>query len=208
MTLVGRHVNIILNKLVVLYKCQGILYYLFVLFVIYFRRRIMRPSKNNFIDNSVNCMKYFIDRNDKCLYFDIYNAFRRRKSMKKFIALSLSMVTALSLVACGGGSEADSGGEAKDEGGESGGKTEISVVAAEYGQNTKEWWKGFEADFEKDNADIDLQVKVVSWNDISKEVTTLISNENAPDILNIDVFADYQADDLLLPVEENINSSL
>lgn len=125
--------------------------------------------------------------------------------MKKFIALSLSLVTALSLVACGGGSEADSGGEAKDEGGESSGKTEISVVAAQYGQNTAEWWKGFEADFEKDNPDIDLTVEVISWNDISSKVTTLISNNQAPDILNIDVFADYQADDLLLPAEDYVS---
>lgn len=124
--------------------------------------------------------------------------------MKKFIALSLSMVTVLSLVACGGGgSTEDAGG--KDEGGESGGKTEISVVAAQYGQNTADWWKGFEADFEKDNPDIDLSVEVISWNDISSKVTTLISNNQAPDILNIDVFADYQADDLLLPAEDYVS---
>ena len=89
--------------------------------------------------------------------------------------------------------------------GESGGKTEISVVAAQYGQNTAEWWKGFEADFEKDNPDIDLSVEVISWNDISSKVTTLISNNQAPDILNIDVFADYQADDLLLPAKDYVS---
>lgn len=54
--------------------------------------------------------------------------------MKKFIALSLSMVAALSLAGCGGGSTSDSGD--KDEGGESSGKTEISAVVAQYGQNT------------------------------------------------------------------------
>ena len=55
--------------------------------------------------------------------------------MKKFIALSLSMATVLSLVACGGGGSTGDAGS-KDESGESGGKTEISVVAAQYGQNT------------------------------------------------------------------------
>ena len=69
----------------------------------------MKPSRKNLTDNSVNCIRYFIDRNDRCLYFDICNAFKRRKSMKKFIALSLSLVTALSLVACGGGSEGEAG---------------------------------------------------------------------------------------------------
>lgn len=124
--------------------------------------------------------------------------------MKKFIALSLSMATVLSLVACGGGGSTGDAGS-KDESGESGGKTEISVVAAQYGQNTAEWWKGFEADFEKDNPDIDLSVEVISWNDISSKVTTLISNNQAPDILNIDVFADYQADDLLLPAKDYVS---
>ena len=43
---------------------------------------------------------------------------------------------------------------------------------------------------------------MVSWNDVYTEVSTRISNNNAPDILNIDVFANYQADGLLLPVKD------
>ncbi len=105
--------------------------------------------------------------------------------MKKIIALLLVLVMALSLAACGGG-----------------GKTTVNVIAAEYGQNTAEWWKGFEADFEAANKDIDLVVDVVSWNDIYTVVNTRVANNEAPDLLNIDVFADYQADDLLLPAEE------
>ena len=100
----------------------------------------------------------------------------------------------------------ESGGAA--EGGDakaSGDKTAISVVAAQYGQNTAKWWKGFEADFEKDNAGIDLNVEVVSWNDIYTKVNTLVSNNQAPDILNIDVFADYQADGLLLPAKDYVS---
>ena len=34
------------------------------------------------------------------------------------------------------------------------------------------------------------------------EVSTRISNNNAPDILNIDVFANYAAEGLLLPVSD------
>ncbi|MCD7818305.1 MAG: extracellular solute-binding protein, partial [Lachnospiraceae bacterium] len=36
-------------------------------------------------------------------------------------------------------------------------------------------------------------------------VNTRIANGQAPDILNIDVFADYQADDLLLPAEDYVS---
>ena len=43
---------------------------------------------------------------------------------------------------------------------------------------------------------------MVSWNDVYTEVSTRISNNNAPDILNIDVFAYYASEGLLLPVKD------
>ena len=36
-------------------------------------------------------------------------------------------------------------------------------------------------------------------------VNTRIANGEAPDVLNIDVFADYQADDLLLPIQDVVS---
>ena len=110
--------------------------------------------------------------------------------MKKIIALLLVLVMALSLMACG---------KKADE------KVTLNVIAAEYGQQTKAWWQGFEKDFEAANENIDLVVDVVSWNDIYTVVNTRISNNDAPDILNIDVFADYQADGLLLPAKDYIS---
>jgi len=86
-------------------------------------------------------------------------------------------------------------------------KVSIDVVAAEYGQNTAAWWKQFEADFEAANENIDLVVNVVSWNDIYTVVNTRIGNDDAPDILNIDVFADYQAEGLLLPAQDYISDT-
>ncbi len=71
--------------------------------------------------------------------------------MKKLIALLLALVLVLSLAACGG---------------ETGGKVTLKVVAAQYGGKTADWWKTFEADFEKANENIDLVVDVPSWNDI------------------------------------------
>ena len=113
--------------------------------------------------------------------------------MKKIIALLMVLVLALGLVACGG------------ENNEEGGKVTLKVVAAQYGPKTADWWKTFEADFEKAYPDIDLVVDVPSWNDIYTVVNTRIANNDAPDILNIDVFADYQADDLLLPAKDYIS---
>ena len=111
--------------------------------------------------------------------------------MKKYIALLLALVMVLGLVACGKTDE----------------KTTLNVIAAEYGTQTKAWWAGFEKDFEAANANIDLVVDVVSWNDIYTVVNTRIANNDAPDILNIDVFADYQADGLLLPAKDYISEA-
>ena len=111
--------------------------------------------------------------------------------MKKFFALLLALTMVMGLTACG------NGGSGED--------VTINVIAAQYGQQTADWWKGFEADFEEAYDNIDLVVDVVSWNDIYTVVNTRIGNNNAPDILNIDVFADYQAEGLLLPAEEYIS---
>ena len=108
--------------------------------------------------------------------------------MKKYIALLLALVMMLGLVACGGSGSND--------------KVTLNVVAAQYGGQTADWWKTFEADFEKAYSNIDLVVDVPSWNDIYTVVNTRIANNEAPDILNIDVFADSQADGLLLPVSD------
>lgn len=115
--------------------------------------------------------------------------------MKKVLALVLALVLILALMAgCG-----DSGSGSKDE------KTTLNIIAAQYGTQTADWWAGFEKDFEAAYEDIDLVVDVVSWNDIYTVVNTRVSNKEAPDILNIDVFADYQADGLLLPAQDYVS---
>ena len=110
--------------------------------------------------------------------------------MKKIIALLLVLAMALSLAACGEKPVEDDG------------TATVTMIAAQYGNETAAWWADFEAKFEAANENIDLVVDVVSWNDIYTVVNTRIANGEAPDLLNIDVFADYQADGLLLPAEE------
>ena len=116
--------------------------------------------------------------------------------MKKVIALLLALVMVFGLVACGEKAPADDAATG----------TTVTVIAAQYGTQTADWWKGFEADFEAANEGIDLVVDVVSWNDIYTVVNTRVANGEAPDLLNIDVFADYQADGLLLPAEEWVSA--
>lgn len=123
--------------------------------------------------------------------------------LKRFLALALSIVMVLGLAACGS-SESSSDSSSSDDS-SSHEDVEISIIAAQYGTQTADWWVSFEEDFEAEYDWIDLTVEVVSWNDIYTTVNTRISSGQAPDILNIDTFADYQADGLLLPVEDYIS---
>ncbi len=86
---------------------------------------------------------------------------------------------------------------------------ELDVIICQYGPNTNDWFLGTGMDgssfvdkFEEANPDIKLNLDVVSWNDVYTEVDTRIANNNAPDILNIDVFANYANEGLLLPVSD------
>ena len=126
--------------------------------------------------------------------------------MKKIIALLLVLAMALGLVACGG-SEAPAATEAPKADAPAAEapateKTEVTVIAAEYGGKTRDWWTGFEQKFEAANSDIDLVVEVVAWADINVVVDTRNANGQSPDLLNIDAHAKYLEEGLLLPTSE------
>ena len=112
--------------------------------------------------------------------------------MKKIAALILAMLLVFGCAAFAEGDEIT-----------------LDVIICQYGPNTQDWFLGTGMDgtnfvdkFEAENPGIKLNLEVVSWNDVYTEVSTRIQNNNAPDILNIDVFANYQADGLLLPVKD------
>ena len=113
--------------------------------------------------------------------------------MKKLVALMMAAILALSCA---------SFALAEDE-------ITLDVIICQYGPNTQEWFLGkgmngtnFVEKFEAENPGIKLNLEVVSWNDVYTVVDTRIANGNAPDILNIDVFANYAAEGLLLPVSD------
>ena len=113
--------------------------------------------------------------------------------MKKIISLLLVLAMALTLVACGGKTEAPAetqAAAAAPEAPAAAEKVTVNMIAAQYGNETAAWWADFVAKFNEANPDINLVVDVVSWNDIYTVVNTRIANGEAPDLLNIDVFAD------------------
>lgn len=112
--------------------------------------------------------------------------------MKKLVTLLLALVMALSLSSLAFADDVT-----------------LDVIIAQYGPNTNNWFLGdgmdgsnFVKKFEEANPGVKLNLEVVSWNDIYTVVSTRISNNNAPDILNIDTFADYANEGLLLPVKD------
>ena len=115
--------------------------------------------------------------------------------MKKTLALLLALTMVFALL-CSPAAFAD------DE-------ITLDVIICQYGPNTNEWFLGkgmngtnFVEKFEAENPGIKLNLDVVSWNDVYTEVDTRIGNNNAPDILNIDVFANYANEGLLMPVKD------
>ena len=76
------------------------------------------------------------------------------------------------------------------------------MITAQYGKQTTQWWADFAAKFNAEHENIEVVVDCVSWNDIYTVVNTRVANGEAPDLLNIDVFADFQADGLLLPASD------
>ena len=113
--------------------------------------------------------------------------------MKKFMALlmALIMVFALSTAAFADDSYT------------------LDVIIAQYGPNTQEWFLGkgmdgsnFVEKFEAANPGIKLNLEVISWNDLKTVADTRIASGQAPDILNLDTFADYANEGLLMPVAE------
>ena len=112
--------------------------------------------------------------------------------MKKFATLMLTLVMLISCAAIG---------MAED--------ITLDVIICQYGTQTNDWFTGtgmngtsFVKKFEEANPGIKLNLEVVSWNDVYTVVSTRISNNNAPDILNLDSFADYANEGLLLPVKD------
>jgi multiple sugar transport system substrate-binding protein len=85
--------------------------------------------------------------------------------------------------------------------GPAGGRS-IKVVIADYSKDhTKPFWQSLAADYTKrTGTKVDLQV--IDWNSIDQQVTTMIQNNQPPDVLNLNSFSSYAKDGLLYTADE------
>ena len=104
-------------------------------------------------------------------------------SRRRFLALPLA--GALALGACGDG----------------GGKS-IKVVIAEYSKDhTRPFWQALADEYTKQSG-VKVDLQIVDWNSIDQQVTTMLQNNQPPDILNLNAFASYAKDGLLHPADD------
>jgi multiple sugar transport system substrate-binding protein len=125
--------------------------------------------------------------------------------IKRLVAAAAAGGLALALTACGGGTGASNAG---GSGGDGGKVTDIKLVAAEYSKdNTAAFWNKFAAAY-KAKTGITLDVQVVSWDDIDQQSSTMIQNNAAPDILNLNAYASYAKDNLLYSSDDVLSASV
>lgn len=116
------------------------------------------------------------------------------------LTLAAATVAALALTACAGSSPSAPDNEATTV-------SKIKVVAAEYSSSTAPHWQEVAKQFTSKTG-VEVDVQVISWSDIHQQVSTMVQTNQLPDILNLDSFSQYAADDLLWPAEDVETSAL
>jgi multiple sugar transport system substrate-binding protein len=112
-------------------------------------------------------------------------------------AAALGLGAVLALAGC-----SSSGSSSND------GTTTLKLVAADYGDGpsapngSDKFWKHVVDEFQAANPKIKVNVQVINWNDIDKQVSTMVQNGQVPDILNTGDYAGFVKDNLLYPVSD------
>src|SRR5262245_45897137 len=78
----------------------------------------------------------------------------------------------------------------------------IKVVIAEYSRDqTRPFWTGLAEQYGKQSG-VKVDLQIIDWNSIDQQVSTMIQNNQPPDILNLNAFASYAKDGLLYSGDE------
>ena len=78
----------------------------------------------------------------------------------------------------------------------------ITVVIAEYSRDhTRPFWQALAEQYTKQTG-VKVNLQVVDWNTIDQHVSTMIQNNQPPDMLNLNAFASYARDGLLYSADE------
>jgi multiple sugar transport system substrate-binding protein len=104
--------------------------------------------------------------------------------MKRRDFLRLAATAAVTLPGCGSGASG------------------LKVVIADYSKDhTRPFWQGLSETYTKQGGP-KVELQVVDWNTIDQQVSTMLQNNQPPDVLNLNAFASYAKDGLLYSAEE------
>ena len=86
-----------------------------------------------------------------------------------------------------------------------GAEPSITVVIAEYSKDhTRPFWQALSEQYTKQSG-VKVDLRVVDWNSIDQQVSTMVQNNRAPDVLNLNAFASYAKDGLLYAADEALS---
>jgi multiple sugar transport system substrate-binding protein len=125
---------------------------------------------------------------------------------KATLLIAAASALALVVTACSSGKGANNAQPPPGSGGSSGsgnsGAKEIKVVIAEYSKDhTKAFWDAFATKYQAQTG-VKLTLQIIDWNTIDQETSTMVQNNNPPDILNLNAYASYAKDGLLYNSDE------
>ena len=82
----------------------------------------------------------------------------------------------------------------------------IKVVIAEYSKDhTRPFWQGLAETYTKQTG-VKVDLQVIDWNSIDQQVSTMIQNNQPPDVLNLNSFSSYAKDGLLYAADEVLSA--
>jgi multiple sugar transport system substrate-binding protein len=88
-----------------------------------------------------------------------------------------------------------------------GGGTAITVVIAEYSKDhTRPFWQALAEQYGKQSG-VTVDLRVIDWNSIDQQVSTMIQTGQPPDVLNLNSFSSYARDGLLHPAADVLSPS-
>jgi multiple sugar transport system substrate-binding protein len=100
------------------------------------------------------------------------------------LALAVVALATLALAAC------DRGGNA------------ITVVIADYSkEHTRPFWQSLSETYTAQTG-VKVDLRVIDWNSIDQQVSTMLQNNRPPDVLNLNSFSSYARDGLLHSADE------
>ena len=126
------------------------------------------------------------------------------KGLKRgMFAGAATLAAALVLSGCAADtSSTDSSSSGGSSSGGSGDQVTIRMVAAQYTDAMQPYYDDLVSRFEADNPDVNVEVEVVSWNDIDQKLKTMVQTGDLPDIGNLNYFSSFAADGLLYRADE------